>query len=141
MQRHVLLVLIVGLLSGCGWEISTHAEVSDQQKARTMLARVVAEVQVNQAEALRKFTAGTDGFKDGNIYPFCFDLKSGIVLSGQTAGRDIRTFANGGGQLMFDAAQNEYGVVSEAKYLARKPPPADDTAVNKITVVTRVGTK
>ena len=138
MLIRALCALIGGLLVGCSIDV-TLADSGDAAKAKSMLEQVVVAVKKDQAAAMKMFTAGSDGFKDGDIYPFCFDLKDGTVMSGQTVGRDIRTFANGGGQLMFDAAQKPEGVVSEAAYLARKPAPANDMPVKKVSVVTRVG--
>ena len=68
------------------------ADPGDAQKAKEMLARVVVAVRQDEGAAVQKFSAGTDGFRDGNIYPFCFRLSDGIVMTGQTAGSDIRTF-------------------------------------------------
>jgi hypothetical protein len=117
------------------------SEPGDATKARTMLDRVVVAVTKDQAAAMMSFSTGADGFKDGDIYPFCFGLKDGIVMSGQTKGRDIRTFApsDKGGQRMYDAAQQPEGVVTQVTYLARRPPPAGDTPVTKVSVVRRIG--
>jgi hypothetical protein len=114
------------------------ADPGDAQKAMEMLARVVAVVQRDQNAAMQKFNAGIDGFKDGNIYPFCFRLSDGVVLAGQTVGSDIRTFP-GSGQQIFEAAQKPEGEVTEIAYLAKKPPPAEATSVKKVSVVRRIG--
>lgn len=114
------------------------ADPGDAEKAKEMLARVVIAVELNQSAAMKTFTAGTDGFKDGNIYPFCFRLSDGIVITGQTAGTDIRTFPGVGLQL-FEAGQKPEGEMSEIRYLARKPPPAEPNPVNKVSLVRRIG--
>jgi hypothetical protein len=114
------------------------AAPGDAEKAREMLARVVVAVQQDQNEAIRMFNAGTDGFRDGNIYPYCFRLSDGIVITGQTAGSDIRTFPGSGHQI-FEAAQKPEGEITEITYLARKPPPAEATPVKKVSVVRRIG--
>ena len=114
------------------------ADPGDAEKAREMLTRVVVAVQQDESAAIRKFSAGTDGFKEGNIYPFCFRLSDGVVMTGQTAGSDIRTFPGVGSQL-FEAAQAPESQVTEIKYLAKKPPPAEPTPVAKVSVVRRIG--
>ncbi len=114
------------------------ADPGDAEKAKEMLARVAAAVQQDESAAIRKFSAGTGGYKDGNIYPFCFRLSDGIVMTGQTAGSDIRTFPGVGLQL-FEAAQAPEGQVTEIKYLARKPPPAEATQVAKVSLIRRIG--
>lgn len=114
------------------------ADPGDAEKAKAMLARVVVAVEVDQNAAMKTFSAGTDGFKDGSIYPFCFRLSDGIVLTGQTAGTDIRTFPGVGPQL-FEAGNKPEGEMSEIRYLAKKPPPADPVPVNKVSLVRRIG--
>ena len=93
------------------------AEPGDAEKARQMMERVVTAIHQDETAALQKFNAGTPGFRDGNIYPFCFRLSDGTVMTGQTAGSDIRTFP-GVGQQLFDAAQKPEGETSEIAYLA-----------------------
>lgn len=114
------------------------ADTGDAEKAKEMLARVVLAVQQDETTAMQKFSAGTDGFRDGNIYPFCFRLSDGVVITGQTAGSDIRTFP-GVGPEIFEAAQKPEDQMTEIKYLARKPPPAEATPVRKVSLVRRIG--
>ena len=63
----------------------------DADKARAMLLRASIAVKTDKDTALRKFTAGEDGFRDRDMYPYCFTLKDGVVVTGQTRGNDIRT--------------------------------------------------
>ena len=114
------------------------ADPGDAEKAKAMLARVVVAVQQDQNAAIEKFNAGSDGFKDGNIYPFCFRLSDGVVITGQTAGSDIRTFPGSGYQL-FEAAQKLDGEITEITYLGKKPQSPDCTPVKKVSVVRRIG--
>ena len=114
------------------------ADPGDAEKAKEMLARVAIVVQHDENAAMQKFSAGTDGFRDGNIYPFCFRLSDGVVITGQTAGSDIRTFPGVGPQI-FEAGQKPEGQITEIKYLAKKPPPAEATSVAKVSLVRRIG--
>lgn len=138
----MLVALLVGALMGFGLARPALSDTGDAAKAKAMLAQVVVAVKKDQPAAMKMFTAGSDGFKDGNIYPFCFNLSDGVVITGQTAGQDIRGFAkaDGGGQKMFDAAQKPEGTITEVTYMARKPAPADATPVKKVSVVQRIGT-
>jgi len=91
--------------------------------------------------ALKKFTAGEDGFRDRDIYPYCFTLNDGMVVTGQTRGNDIRNLKDPAGKTfgreIFDAAQKPEGEITEIRYLA--PRPGDDrTPVAKVSYVTRV---
>ena len=129
--------LAVVFLSGAKVSFAI-ADPGDAEKAKEMLARVVVAVQQDESAALQKFSAGTDGFRDGNIYPFCFRLSDGVVMTGQTAGSDIRTFPGVGAQL-FDAGQKPEGEVTEIRYLGKRPPPAEATPVAKVSLVRRIG--
>lgn len=114
------------------------ADPGDAEKAKQMLARVIVAVERDQNAAMKTFNAGTDGFKDGNIYPFCFRLSDGIVVTGQTAGTDIRTFPAVGPQL-FEAGNKPEGEMSEVRYLAKKPLPAGPNPVQKVSLLRRIG--
>ena len=133
--RYLAVAVFLSLTIG---SFSAAADPGDAAKAKEMLARVVIAVQQDQNAALKQFNVGTGGFKDGNIYPFCFRLSDGIVITGQTAGSDIRTFP-GSGQQLFDAAQKPEDEVTEISYLAKKPAPAEPVPVTKISVVRRIG--
>jgi hypothetical protein len=129
-----LAVVVLSLATVC----FAVADPGDAEKAKEMLARVVVVVQRDENVAMQKISSGTDGFRDENIYPFCFRLSDGVVITGQTAGSDIRTFPGSGSQI-FEAAQKREGEITEISYLAKKPPPAEATPVTKISVVRRIG--
>jgi hypothetical protein len=116
----------------------TAAVSNDADKARAMLERVATELQKDQAGAIQTFTKGLRGFRDGDIYPFCFRLSDGIVVTGQTAGQDIRTFSGAAGQQMFDAAQRPESEITQLEYRGPKPG-ADRTPVRKISFIRRIG--
>jgi hypothetical protein len=119
---------------------TTAAAIShDAAKARDMLERVVAEVKKDQASAIQIFTKGENGFRDGDIYPFCFRLSDGIVVTGQTAGRDIRTFSGPAGQQMFDAAHKPEPEITQLEYLGPRPGTPDRTPVKKVSFLRHIG--
>jgi hypothetical protein len=97
-------------------------EQSDAYKAKAMLLRVSVAVKADRDSALKKFTAGEDGFRDRDIYPYCFTLNDGMVVTGQTRGNDIRTFKDpigkAVGREIFDAAQKPEGEITEIRYFA-----------------------
>src|SRR5437016_5855154 len=113
-------------------------EQSDAYKARAMLLRVSAAVKADRDGALKKFTPGEDGFRNRDIYPYCFTLNDGMVVTGQTRGNDIRNLKDPTGKTfgreIFDAAQKPEGEITEIRYLA--PRPGDDrTPVAKVSYV------
>jgi len=117
-------------------------EQSDANKAKAMLLRASVAVKADKDAALKKFTAGEDGFRDRDIYPYCFTLDNGVVVTGQTRGNDIRTLkdstGNAFGREIFDAAQKPEGEITEVRYLAPRPG-SDRTPVAKVSFVTRIG--
>src|SRR5262245_38452389 len=64
------------------------------QEARAMLEKAVAAVKADQAVALAMFIKGEGGFKDRDLYPFCFRIADGKDIDSQfavPAGTDVRT--------------------------------------------------
>jgi hypothetical protein len=49
-------------------------------EAKAMLDKAVAAVKADKAKALASFLAGTDGFKDRDLYPFCFQVSDGVTV-------------------------------------------------------------
>jgi hypothetical protein len=133
MFGRILGALVIFVLTG------SPAISDDAEKARAMLERVVIEVKKDQPIAIQIFTKGENGFRDGDIYPFCFRLTDGIVVTGQTAGRDIRTFSGTAGQQMFDAVQKPEPEITRLEYLGPKPGTADRTPVKKVSFLRRIG--
>src|ERR1700720_4466863 len=68
-------------------------------EAKAMLERAVFAVKADKAKALGMFNKGEGGFKDRDLYPFCFNIGNGIVTSGPPAvlGKDIRTLKDATG--------------------------------------------
>ena len=52
------------------------------QEARAMLDKAVAAVKADQAVALAMFNKGEGGFKDRDLYPFCFRIADGKGVAG-----------------------------------------------------------
>jgi hypothetical protein len=102
----------------------------------------VAAVKTDKSKALASFNAGTDGFKDRDLQPFCFNIADGKVVAAtvaSTLGNDLRTFkdktGNVFGEELFKAAVE--GKVTEVSYMF--PRPGQTEPVQKTSFVTRVG--
>ncbi len=50
-------------------------------EAKAMLEKAVAAVKADQTKALAMFNNGEGGFKDRDLYPFCFDSGNGTVAA------------------------------------------------------------
>jgi hypothetical protein len=77
-----------------------------------MLDKAIAAVKADPVVAIAMFIKAEGGFRDGDIYPFCFRIADGKTLASPKAvpaGTDVRSLkdANGKsyGQAIYAAAQ------------------------------------
>jgi hypothetical protein len=117
------LVALVGALSFSSAASAEQSGTADDAKA--LLAKAAIAVKADKAGALARFDNPNGGYKDRDLYVFCFDRNSGIVLAGPPTvkGIDQRTLtdANGKrfGQEMF--ANVKDGEVIVVDYVFPKP--------------------
>jgi hypothetical protein len=110
-------------------------------EAKAMLEKAVFAVKADKAKALEMFNNGEGGFKDRDLYPFCFNIGNGIVTSGPPAvlGKDIRTLKDATGMAfgedLYNALREGTNVVSHMS----PRPGTDTTPVGKVSVVARAG--
>jgi hypothetical protein len=139
--------LMIGMASA--FALSTlafaqQAQFGTAQEARAMLDKAAAAVRADKAAALAKFNTGEGGFKDRDLYPFCFNLSDGKFIAGiqRLLGTDVRTLKDPTGKVfgpdLYAAAQNTEGQIGEVGYMFPRPG-ADDGPVPKVTFVTKVG--
>ena len=155
--------LMMGVVSAAAVTLSAAAfaqkgHFGTAQEARAMLDKVVAAVKADKTKALDMFNKGEDGFRDRDLYPFCFNISDAKIvavdnpnasqyLGGSVApkpilGDDGRTLRDAEGKKygleMYTAAQKPEGEITEVSYLFPRPG-ADATPVGKVSFVTRVG--
>ena len=116
------------------------------QEARAMLAKAVVAVKADQAVALAMFIKGEGGFKDRDLYPFCFRVADGKALASPLAvpaGTDVRSLKDPGGKTygleLYAAAQKPEGQITEISDYMFPKPGTTAPAVAKVSFVTRVG--
>ena len=94
-------------------------------EAKALLARAAAAVQADKAGALAKFNDPRGGFKDRELYVFCFDRNAGTVLAGQpmSRGKDVRTIMDSTGKLFGEEmfANVKDGDIIIVDYMFPKP--------------------
>src|SRR5690348_9751215 len=96
-------------------------------EARAMLDRAVTAVKTDRSAALAMFNEGNGGFKDRDLYPFCFDLGSGKFIAAikQLRGTDARVLKDPTGKAfgldLYAAAQKPEGQVTEVSYMFPRP--------------------
>jgi hypothetical protein len=121
-------------------------QLGSAQEARAMLAKAVAAVKADQAVALAMFIKGEGGFKDRDLYPFCFRVADGKALASPLAvpaGTDVRSLKDPGGKTygleLYAAAQKPEGQITEISDYIFPKPGTTAPAVAKVSFVTRVG--
>jgi signal transduction histidine kinase len=144
-EKPMLRKLMIGAVSATALALSTATFAQGQfgtaAEAKAMLEKAVAAVKADKPKALEMFVKGEGGFKDRDLYPFCFSIADGKLNAAPpvTIGKDVRTLkdktGDAYGQRVYDAAKE--GVVTEVSYMF--PRPGSDTPVPKVSFVTKVG--
>jgi cytochrome c len=141
--KSLVLVLIGTALAG----LLVTAAVAQNQfgnaaEAKAMLEKAVAELKTNEAAALAKFNKGESGFKDRDLYVFCFDLKSQKIMAHinpALLGKGPKDLVEKDGSPIGEklvAAMKE-GAISTVSYNFPKPGATEPSP--KESFVTRVG--
>ena len=109
-----------------------------------MIHRAVEALKQDERKALANFNSGSDGFKEKDLYVFCWDLRTGLNAANLNqpslvgkAKIEERKDADGReyGKAFLAAAKE--GSLNEVIY--RFPRPGESVAVEKSSFVTRVG--
>jgi cytochrome c len=112
-------------------------------EAKAMIEKAVAALKANEADALAKFSKTDGGFRDRDLYVYCFNTTDGKFTSHVNPallGTDVRTLkdAKDGsplGQKIFDSVKE--GSFTTVAY--NFPKPGGTEAVPKEAYVTKVG--
>jgi signal transduction histidine kinase len=117
------------------------AQFGTAAEAKAMLEKAVAAVKADKAKAIEMFNKGEGGFKDRDLYVFCFNISDGKVVATQAKNRigmDARTNTDKTGRNfgkdLYDAAQD--GKFTEVSYMF--PRPGETEPVAKVSFVTKV---
>jgi cytochrome c len=113
-------------------------------EARAMFDKAIAAIKADKAKAIDTFNKGESGFRDRDLYVFCFDAMTGIFnaqVVKSLLGTDIRAVKEKDGsplgQKIFDAVKE--GTVTTVSY--NFPRPGSNDPVPKESFVTAVGTQ
>ena len=142
MSRSTLIaVATAAALAVPGLALAQQSQFGTAAEARAMLDKAVAAVRADKAKALASFNAGTDGFKDRDLYPFCANASDGVFTAHPTLRgsqiRDLKDAAgNAFGEQILRAGATE-GQVNEVSYSF--PRPGTSTPAPKVSYVTKVG--
>jgi single cache domain-containing protein len=117
------------------------AQSGTAAEAKAMLDKAVVAVKADKPKALEMFLKGEGGFKDRDLYPFCFNIADGITVAAPPTvlGKDVRSLKDptgkGFGAEIYSAAKD--GPYTEVSY--NFPRPGDTAPVPKVSFVTKVG--
>jgi hypothetical protein len=116
------------------------------EQARAMLAKALAALKADREVALAMFNKGEGGFRDRDLYPYCFRISDGKALASPlavTAGTDVRTLKDSTGKAYslerYAAGQKPEREITEVNNMFPKPG-TTAPAFPKVGFVTRVGT-
>ena len=139
MNRRIAMGLT--LLAGAVLFANAALALGTAADAKTMLDKTVAALKADKAKTLADINAGTNGFLQGDIYPFCFNMSDGKIVAvanpnaKANMGKDIRlnkdATGDAYGERLYAAAKAGSGEVS---YMFPKAG-ADKTPVQKVSFV------
>ncbi len=136
--------LTLGLLSSItmlgGVTLAQAADFGTAAEAKAMLEKAVAAVKADKAKAIAAFNAGTDGFKDRDLYPFCANVADGIFTAHpKLAGKSLKDLKDKEGKALGEAilSSAKEGAVAEVDY--KWPRPGSEAPVQKVSFATKVG--
>jgi hypothetical protein len=141
--------LIIGVTSAAALTLlaavlAQQGQIGTPQEARAMLDKAAAAVKADEAVALAMFNKGEGGFRDRDLYPFCFRVADGKLVASPKAvpaGTDVRTLKDRTGKVygpeIYAAAQKPEGQITEVSYMFPKPG-TTAPAVPKVSFVTKV---
>jgi hypothetical protein len=140
MFRNVMIGSLASLALAFSAAALAQGQYGTAAEAKAMLEKAVAAVKADKVKALDIFNKGEGGFKDRDLYPFCFNISDGILTAGPAKGKDVRTLKDPSGRTfgmdVYKAAEAEEKI-NEVSYMF--PRPGETTPSPKVSFVTRVG--
>jgi signal transduction histidine kinase len=141
MNRRILTAALAASALLVGAALAVAQQFGTAAEAKAMLEKAVAALKANEADALAKFNSSTGGFRDRDLYVFCFDMTTGKFTAHvrqDLLGTDVHGLKINGqpvGDMVFAAAKD--GTVTTVDY--DFPKPGTTQPVPKESYVTRVG--
>src|ERR1700759_2051435 len=119
-----VLAAVAGLAMMLPIAADAQSQSGTADEAKAMLTKAVAAVKADKAKAIGMFNNGEGGFKDRDLYPFCFNISDGVTVAAPAAvrGKDVRTLKDPSGKAygedLYKAAQE--GKVTTVDYMFPK---------------------
>lgn len=140
MLRKLVLRTAAVVALGAMAAVANAAEFGTAAEAKAMLEKAAAAVKADKAKALAAFTAGTDGFKDRDLYPFCANAGDGIFTAHpKLTGKSLKELKDKEGKTLGAEmlAKAKEGEIVEVEY--KWPRPGSEEPVQKTSFVTKIG--
>ena len=135
-------VVFLGLFVAAN-EGTAAGQTGTPEEAKAMLERAVAALKVDQPAGLKAFTAGTEGFKDRDLYVFCGDVADGLTTAhganSALIGQSMRDIKDKAGKAI---GEEFYAVATEGKFNAVEyvwPRPGETEPSPKASYITKLG--
>ena len=118
------------------------AKFGTAAEAKALLDKAVAELKANEAAAIAKFNKADGGFRDRDLYVFCYEMPSGKFtahVNQSLLGTDVKALKEKDGSPLGEKVLNatKAGTISTVSYNFPKPGTTDPVA--KESYVTQVG--
>jgi hypothetical protein len=142
LRRFIIAAVSAAAVAFTTAAVAQQASFGTAAEAKAMLEKAIAAVKADKAKALEMFNKGEGGFKDRDLYPFCFNISDGKAVASlaPVLGIDVRTLKDKTGHVfgedVYKAAKD--GQITEVSYMLPRPG-SDPTPVQKISFVTKVG--
>ncbi|MTW15925.1 chemotaxis protein [Rhodoplanes serenus] len=141
MTRRLVSALAIAVAVALPTVVSA-AEFGTAAEAKAMIDKAAVTLKDGEAAALAKFNDASGGFRDRDLYVFCFDSKGGAFTAHPNkalVGSDVRNLKEKDGSPLGEklfAAQQE-GTVTTVQY--KFPRPGGSDPVPKETYLIKVG--
>jgi Single Cache domain 2 len=115
----ILVIGVVSALALSGAASAQQGQTGTADQAKAMLSKAVAAIKTDQASAFANIDKGENGFREGDLYPYCFNTTDGKVVASPLTrfmGTDIRALkeptGNAFGKGLYAAAQKPEGEIT-----------------------------
>jgi signal transduction histidine kinase len=140
MVGKLVIALVTIVVSGAG--VLAQGPFGTAAEAKAMLEKAAAELKANEAAALAKFNKPDGGFRDRDLYVFCYEMPSGKFTAHTNQsllGTDVKALKEKDGSPLGEKVFNatKPGTISTVSY--NFPKPGTTEPVAKESYVTQVG--
>ena len=137
MSKRFIASLSVAAIALAAGSAYSQTQFGTAAEARAMEEKAVTEMKANEAAAIEKFNSGTGGFRDRDLYVFCYNMTSGAFtahVNKALIGTDVRALKEKAGaplgQKIFDQIKGSpEGTITTVDY--NFPKPGTDNPVPK----------